>query len=357
MIIFIIISILYFFIISLFIKGWLKIKSFDGKTEKYEFISIVVAAKNEEHNIGFLLNDIQNQNYPAEKYEVIIIDDNSTDKTSGITANYCKENQNFRLINSQADGKKNAIKSGIEQSNGDLIFTTDADCRLNQNHLQVLNSFYAETKAKMIIAPVFFGVEKKFQALEFISLQASTAGAAGLNNPIMCNAANMFFKKQVYFEFENPQKKEIESGDDVFLMLNIKKKYPDSIKYLKNKNFYVSTKPAENFKSFINQRIRWTSKSPYYKDFFVNFVGITIFLTNLAIIISLAMSIFNKSFLLYFFIIFSTKLISDFFLLYLFSCYYKFKKLMIYYLPTQIIYPFYVLLIGLLSLFIKPKWK
>ena len=79
----------------------------------------------------------------------------------------------------------------------------------------------------MIIAPVIYESDKKilsfknFQALEFISLQASTAGAVGINSPIMCNGANLIYERELFHEFSNPLKEELISGDDILSLIHI----------------------------------------------------------------------------------------------------------------------------------------
>ncbi|MBN2891517.1 MAG: glycosyltransferase [Bacteroidales bacterium] len=364
MLILLIIPSLYFIVILFFLFGWQKLKISNEKVVEFEVISVVVAAKNEEENILNLLNDIVKQNYPLEKFELILIDDNSSDETYNIAFEFQKTHKNFKLLKNQLlSGKKSAINFGIENSMGKLIVTIDADCRVGESWLSEINKFYSQTKAKMIIAPVVFSTNKKifsfdnFQALEFLSLQASTAGAVGINSPIMCNGANLIFEKTVFSEFENPHKKEIESGDDMFLMLNIKKRYPNQIKYLKHKDAIVTTKPTENIKQFVNQRIRWASKSAFYKDFFVNFTGIIVFVMNISVLSAFIGAILKLFSWDYFLLFFTAKTIVDFPLLFTVSKFYSMRRLMFLFLPLQIIYPIYVVVIGFLSFFVKTKWK
>ncbi len=86
MIIILIIAIFYFSLILMFLFGWLRIDNENTKNEivtnkSEEKISVLIAVKNEEKNILYLLNDLKKQNYPQKKFEVIIIDDFSDDNT------------------------------------------------------------------------------------------------------------------------------------------------------------------------------------------------------------------------------------------------------------------------------------
>ena len=138
------------------------------------FISIIIAARNEEENIITLLKSIENQDLPSENFEVIIIDDFSSDNTYQITKTFCEKHKNFNIHKlSKNYGKKNAIKKAISISKGELIITTDADCIVPETWLSTIVAFYQKHKPKMIIAPVLqvtTNTFSKIQGLDFLSL-------------------------------------------------------------------------------------------------------------------------------------------------------------------------------------------
>ena len=364
MLIVVFISILYFSLIFSFILGWFRLDNNINKSSNEVEISVVIAVRNEENSICKILSDIARQKYSKEKHEVIIVDDNSVDDTYKIVEDFCKIKSNFKILQIKNKfGKKEALQKGIRKAKGKLIVTTDADCRVGELWLKSISDFYLSTNAKMIIAPVVYQTDKKlvsfanFQALEFMSLIASTAGATGINSPIMCNGANLIFEKKIFFELENPLKTELATGDDVFLMLNIKKKYQRQIKFLKNRNALVYTESSKNFKSFVNQRIRWASKSFYYSDFFVNFVGIIVFLANFTLFITLFGAIFQLLSWKLFFVLFLFKFLADFPLLFIVTKYFSKLSLLFLMIPLQFFYFFYVVMISFFTLFVKYKWK
>ncbi len=365
MFIFIVFSVAYCFLIILFTYGWLKLKKFKPNYKtKYNFLTVIIAYKNEERNLEKLILNLVSQKYPKKYFEIILVNDNSIDNSYKIVKKYLslyKNIKNLKLKNTK--GKKNAINKGIKNAKGSLIITTDADCIHNKLWLKTINKFYNKTKAKLIICPVLYKNNKKLlsfanlQVLEFFSLTASTAGSAAINKPIMCNGANLAFEKKVYFEFSDPAKKDIISGDDTFLMFNILKKYKKSIKYLKNFDAAVFTYPSETLKKFYNQRIRWSSKIKYYNNIFVLFTGVIILFFNLLLFLSFWLGTFSIIAIKIFLIIFSLKLIIDFPLLFSVSKFFRNSKIMLLYPITQFFYFHYIIIIGFLSIFDKYKWK
>ncbi len=80
-------------------------------------LSLIIAAKNEEQNIYSLIDSLEKLNYPNENFEVIFIDDNSTDKTAELIQSRISNKNNYTLItadNKIIAGKKGALKIGIE---------------------------------------------------------------------------------------------------------------------------------------------------------------------------------------------------------------------------------------------------
>ena len=109
------------------------------------------------------------------------------------------------------------------------------------------------------------GVFNIIEKIEFASLQAVTAYSALLNNPIMCNGANLIIRRTIYLKYINNINTSIASGDDMF-MLHALKKNRAKINYLYNNNYIIKTKGTNSLKKFIKQRTRWAAKSINYTD-------------------------------------------------------------------------------------------
>ena len=319
--------------------------------------------RNEAENIASLIHDLSKQNFSNDLFEIILIDDFSEDNSIEI-AEKSKQRyslSNLQIVKNQGEGKKAAIRKGIELSNGDLIVTTDADCRLSKDWLIIIANFYEKEKSDMIIAPVKLISNKHFftklQALEFTSLIASGAGAAILKNPIMCNGANLIYTKEIINSLgKNSMKNEYASGDDVFLMHSIKKA-KGKISFLKSKEATVSTKAQNSFINFWQQRKRWASKSKGYNDFYTKLIGLIILIINSLMVLFLFASFFDLTFLNFWIITYLSKTLCDFPILYSTCKFFNQKTLVVYIPILQIIYPFYVFSTGIAGLLSSYNWK
>jgi len=294
---------IYFVIILIYTFGWFKLKIKLTKNLKVStFVSVVIPARNEEKNILSLLSDLILQNYPKDKFEIIVVDDNSTDSTAELVNHFVANNQQFNIkytFSSQEDKlkayKKQAINKAIQISRGELIITTDADCRAGNNWLRSIVESYEIGKPKMIVGPVSFYNEstffEKMQAAEFLSLIAITGGAIQTGRPIMCNGANLAYEKIAFNEVGGFSNDRFSSGDDVFLLLKIRKYFgDDAVRFLKNKDTIINTHPIKSLKDFIQQRTRWASKNKGY-DLKIIMVSFNVYMINLLLIIGLLFSL------------------------------------------------------------------
>jgi cellulose synthase/poly-beta-1,6-N-acetylglucosamine synthase-like glycosyltransferase len=242
-------------------------------------VSIIIPARNEAKNIGNLLHDIAQQFYPKELIEVIVIDDFSEDNTYEIATNYTaisnlKVYKLQDLVDTQTlqiAYKKRAIEAAVHKASGTLIITTDADCRLQQHWIHSIVSFYEKEKCALIAAPVGYYNDhtsfQHFQSLDFCGMQAITGASLSLGMFNMANGANLAYEKQAFIDvsgYQDIDKKA--SGDDMLLVYKIAEKFPEKVRFLKNKAAIVLTEPMHTLQDFLQQRFRWTSKSTAYQD-------------------------------------------------------------------------------------------
>lgn len=293
----------YVLLIGIYWLGWLTIKPFDNKISSINNkFSILVPARNEELVITHCLQSIINQNYNAACYEVIVINDYSTDDTAGVVSEFIKQNSNYniRLINMVDDGqqrklKKAAITFAIEQSYHPYIILTDADCTRGKNWLATINNFIAENNSKLIYAPVEFKAEnifEKIQSLEFAGLVGIGASAIQLQNPNMCSAANLIFEKDVFNEVGGYKGNDgIASGDDEFLLHKVFKRYSDNIHFLKHIDAVVSTTANASIQQLADQRKRWVSKSTKYENRYITAVMVGAYLFNFMVALQLIINL------------------------------------------------------------------
>lgn len=259
-------------------------------------LSIIVPARNEASNIRACLNSLLNQSYPGNLFEVIIIDDHSTDNTASIVQEY--KNENIRLVKLSDyietkpvnAYKKRAIEIGISSATGELIVTTDADCIVPPNWLQTIAAFYKANDAAFIAMPVVYNSNKNFleifQSLDFMTLQGITGASVYKRIHSMCNGANLAYTKQAFEEVNGFKGIDnIASGDDMLLMHKIYKRYPDKVFFLKSTEVIVQTAPMQTLKDFFNQRIRWASKADKYDDKRIFGVLLLVYLFNALLVL------------------------------------------------------------------------
>jgi len=214
----------------------------------------------------------------------------------------------------------------------------------------------------MIIGPVTYSSKntflERFQHLDFLSLIGSTIGSLGINKPFLCNGANLCYNKHVFFEINGFEgNSTIASGDDIFLLEKMTKKYPDTIHYLKSKDATVITKPQPTFKKFLDQRVRWAAKSTAYNTIFSKLVSIAVLLMNLFAIALFFSSLFNYTSWSFFLLIFGIKFSVDLLLLFKSTSFFKQQKILVYYILSSCIYPVFIMFVIIASLKSGYSWK
>lgn len=362
-----VVVLLYVLLIISYIWGWFlnikKNKFFSGIDVSYPakniIASVLVSCRNEEENLPNLLTLLLSQNFDAN-YEVIVINDHSTDKTESILIDFAKKNEHLKFFSLKtAQGKKQAIALGIEKASADFIVVTDADCTMGTNWLSGHYVAYQQSKAQLISAPVllkgttFFG---KLQELEFLSLIASGAGSIGINRGIMCNGANLAFTKHLAKNQDSMKFSEI-SGDDVFLLQTAKKQYPKKVIFVPLLELAVTTPAEKTFAGFMNQRMRWASKSASYTDSDMILASWLVFFANLLVLFFFVLSVFFYEYWLFFFLLFVLKFSIDFLFLAIVATYFHKKSLLSYFFVLSAVYPFYIVWVAILSQWVGFSWK
>ena len=367
-------SAIYLAMVFYFFIGWLRIKKAPEKTsgadDRLPFVSVLIPVRNEEEHIKACLESVFKQQYPAHLFEVIVIDDYSTDNTLSFAREFNQRNllvldlqQYLGKPGEYSPNKKKAISLGVKNARGSLILTTDGDCTMNELWLRSMTDHYLANPFKLVTGPVMIKPAKNplawFQQLDVINMAGITGATIRNGLPTMCNGANLMYSKKVFLEVEGFKgNHEVPTGDDIFLMHKIDEHYPDSIGYLKNFDACVFTKPEGSFNDFIAQRVRWVSKSKRFSDWKVALILVFAYLFNLFIIVSaltafqpeeqswLPLAVAGGSKLV-------VELIFDIPVTYFFH-----KMILLLLLPViEIFHVFYVVIIGALSLSGRYRWK
>jgi len=359
-------TLIYAFLVLNFIRGWHNLTYFIPEiSDPQTKVSIIVAARDEEANIAKTIDDLIAQTYPKVLTEIIIIDDHSTDATAEIVLSYA--DRNVRLIKLNEDRalnsyKKKAIQTAIGTCSGDLIVTTDADCRMGENWLSTIVQLFEQKKYKMISSPVAYFQEKSFferlQSLEFLYLIGLGASTIGNKQPSTCNGANLAYEKATFYEVGGFQGiDDLASGDDELLLHKIAAKYPDQIGFLKNREAIVYTHAKENLSAFIQQRRRWASKSTRYKNKGIIVLGVLIWIFNLSILSNFITGLFVPGFLTITFYQLLVKMVLESLFLWDVTGFAKRRSLLILIPVLNVLHILYMVYIGIAGNSGKYNWK
>lgn len=334
-------------------------------------ITVIIPARNEEAHLPRLIDSLRQQQYPAELYEVIIIDDHSTDDTFRLLDEAAKIWSGLSVIrmadlpqdeNASTAFKKKAISAGIGAAKGTLIVTSDADCWFDPKWLHTIASYYENTNAKFIAAPVV--IEGKdnllniFQSLDFLTLQGITGASVFRRAHSMCNGANLAYEKAAFEEvngFENID--HLPSGDDMFLMHKIFKIYPGKVFYCKSPAAIVRTEPVQSWKAFFHQRIRWASKADSYEDKRIFWALLLVYLSNLGFLILLIMGFWNPLAFFFCIILLLAKVLIEFPFVNSVAIFFGQQRRMKYFLLLQPMHILYTIIAGWLGKFGHYEWK
>ena len=349
-------------------NGWRNLADFplDKLYQPTTNVSIIIPARNEEENISQLLKDILTQYYPTNLIEIIVVDDHSTDKTAEIIQSF--KGVKYIDLSKHTDGKilnaykKKAIETAILSSTGELIITTDADCRMGAYWLLSLVSFYEKYHYQLIAAPVQFSNNgstfQTFQSLDFMTMQGITGAIVNNHSGTMCNGANLAYTKKAFNVvggFKDID--DIASGDDMLLMYKIEQKYPTKTGFLKCKEAIVTTAPMLNMIDFFQQRIRWASKATKFKDKRIKIVLALVYFFNLLFFILLFLALFNGNHLYTFFGLLLLKTGVEYYFLKPVSQFFKKEKELYTFYFLQLVHIPYILISGLLGQFGTYSWK
>ena len=348
---------LYLICIAAFTFGLFNLKERFHSINKNNLVkvSVLIAARNEEKNIEKLLESLKKQSFPKELFEVIIVNDHSTDNTDEIINDFINKNKELdvKLLKAEKKGKKHAISQALHTAINELVIVTDADCVLNDLWIESIVGFYQEEKCKMILAPVLLSpaenLFEKMQVLEHLSLIGSTAGSASIGFPVMCNGANMAYERKAALEVEKFRKDfDIPSGDDMFLLEQFVKCYGhNNVKFLLSKSAVVKTKTCKTIKDFFRQRRRWVSKTKSYTSWKVIVTALIVLFFNLSIISLLVSAFFVPALWSIYILLTLLKFFIDFPLLKNITNFMNQGSLLKWVLPLEIIYPFYAVFTAL----------
>ena len=287
---------IYCLLVLLLLRGLHRIRP-GRNTEQYT-VSVVVAAKNEEQAIGDCLQAVLVQDYPADKYDVVVVDDGSTDATAEIVRKFAQQDRRIKLLrpehgDSKLRAKKRALQYGIENSGGQIVMITDADCRPPSTWISGMIRHF-EPQVGLVAGHIreegsTLGL--KLRALERLSVAAVAAGAMSWGYGLTARGGNLSYRRKVFEEVGGLKTlyKSLSGDDDLFVQL-VSRSSTWRLKYVLGPETAVTTTPPADLYQFLSQEPRRTSKGKYYPLWMQTHL-VNAFLMNLSLAVTLPFSV------------------------------------------------------------------
>ncbi|MFK7899761.1 MAG: glycosyltransferase [Cyclobacteriaceae bacterium] len=231
---------------------------------QFPFVTILLAVRNEENDILNCLTYLSQLDYPKEKIEVLIGDDDSIDNTSSICERFCIENSHFKYthITTQLDtaiAKANVLAHLAKKAKGEYFLITDADIKVPKNWVKTMLSLSNHYKTDMVCGVTTVtqsSFSNSLQAIDWIYAQAMLKCVSSLKIPITGIGNNMLISKEAYFSTGGYENLPPTVTEDFSIYQAIKKNGYSCHTSFENHSL-LHTKGKKDFKSVITQRRRW----------------------------------------------------------------------------------------------------
>lgn len=351
----------YIFLIYKIYYNWSQQAPFEQKKDTFPPISVVLAARNEASFIGTCLESILNNTYP--NFEVIVVDDHSTDHTSKIVSSFINSLTIVSLFTSPGQGKKAALDYGISVAKHPNILCTDADSIVSSKwlitHSAAFDSKEIAMSCGLVLPTRGRSFIENFQWLDFAATMAITSYGINKKKFYLANGANVGFTKAGFYRVNGYDgNNHLASGDDVFLAQKFASICPDSIKFTQSNDAIVYTKPEQNWYAFFKQRKRWASKSRHSTNQKVVAIQSFVFIFSTFICTSFLVGIWVQPILWLGMIAICTKLFTDYIFLNKLSASLDNSQAMEFFIPSFFFYFIHIFLSGWHAIFPSSfQWK
>ena len=335
------------------------------------FVSVVIASRNEAHNLPKLLELLSQQTYPQNSYEIIIVNDRSSDSSEKILKEYLTKINNLKIVTinncpSIWAGKKWAIHNGIKISGGDIIIQTDADCYMSKNWIKSMVFPFENTSVGFVssLTPLLSNKNNIFKELFLMdSIAQDILSGYGIGKDLIlsCNARSIAYRKSHFLDMKGYHRiKNIISGDDDLILHKIVHYIGCRVKFILHENATVSSMPPKSLIEFINQRMRYASKGIlYYKMNFISkemkIILPFLYLINLLSVVLIIKFCHTGSAIYLIALLF--KIIPDYFMIDPIYRKYNFKWSWFSFMILSVLHPFYIVSFAIIGPIYNLKWK
>ncbi len=201
------------------------------------------------------MNSLVNINYPKNKYEILIVDNESRDRTVELIKKSQRKIPQLKLYFEKRKSSYAARNTGIMNSKGEIIVFTDADCIANINWLNNIVKSFSENSvgcvAGEILSPKWNNIVEEYYARKDIMCQRNTLNSAFLPYPMTANVA---YRKEIFDKIGYFDEELISGGDaDFAWRMQLETEY----KIVYDQNAIVIHKHRSNMKSLFKQQFSY----------------------------------------------------------------------------------------------------
>jgi glycosyltransferase involved in cell wall biosynthesis len=255
------------------IVQWKFIKSTEtASNNTTDAVSVVICAKNEENSLPQLLTSLKEQNY--KNFEIVLVNDASTDSTLEIMKSFAEENQNVSVVDVMPNdifwkGKKFALTLGIKKAKHDFLLFTDADCSTVSNNWisSVMNTYKPETEIVLGYGAYkkTTGFLNKIIRFETVLTASNYFSFAKVFTPYMGVGRNLSYKKDLFFNTNGFYgHMDVASGDDD-LFIN-KNATTQNTEIVFSEDSFTTSEAPKKWSDWYIQKRRHYSTSNFYSN-------------------------------------------------------------------------------------------
>ncbi len=242
-------------------------KSPEWSSDIRQFVSVIVPARNEENNISDCIKSIMSNSYPKNQFELIVVNDRSTDNTGMVLEDLHVMYTNLIIIkiteetaDKNLKGKPGALQAGIRAAKGDIILMTDADCIVNEKWIEQVVKSFNDHEVGLTAAVTNINGKNFFetvQGVEWTYMHTMACAGIGLNQPLGCFGNNLSVRKSVFDELGGYEKIKFSVTEDLALQQAVFN-YGKKVRYMVSEETSIDTLPCKTFKAYMKQRHRWS---------------------------------------------------------------------------------------------------
>lgn len=231
----------------------------ESETKEFPKISILVAARNEEYNIERCLKSLLDLDYPKDKFEILVGDDDSKDNTFQKADEILKEHSAYKVIKindslGELKGKANVLAQLAHVANGDYLFVTDADMQLPttwaKRMLSTIKNGYA------LVTGVTLVEKDYFQSIDWLFALGMVKVLDNIGYPVTTMGNNMAISRAAYDELGGYESIPFSVTEDLSLFKAVNEKGLKSAQ-LYDQKVLGWTLPIPTFSQLLQQRKRW----------------------------------------------------------------------------------------------------